>query len=103
MFRLLRERARDAGNEGGRAGGVIVIQRFGGALNLNVHLHALILDGVLVPTQDGRMIFQPVPRLTTLDVEEALATIEPHVARRLGWSRCVVTSCGRLWRPSACR
>jgi hypothetical protein len=25
---------------------VIVVQRFGGALNLNVHLHALVLDGV---------------------------------------------------------
>jgi hypothetical protein len=49
-------------------------------------MHALILDGVLVPAQDGRMIFQRLPRLTTLDVEEVLATIEPLVGRRLEWA-----------------
>jgi hypothetical protein len=27
---------------------VAIVQRFGGALNLNVHLHALVLDGVFV-------------------------------------------------------
>lgn len=30
-----------------RSGAIIVVQRFGGALNLNVHLHALVLEGVL--------------------------------------------------------
>ena len=29
-----------------RTGGVTLIQRFGSALNLNVHLHMIILDGV---------------------------------------------------------
>jgi len=28
----------------GRGGAVAVIQRFGGALNLNVHIHALVMD-----------------------------------------------------------
>ncbi len=37
----------------GRGGGVVVIQRFGGALNLNVHLHALVLDGVFAREDDG--------------------------------------------------
>ena len=31
---------------GARTGVVTLIQRFGSALNLNVHLHMLILDGV---------------------------------------------------------
>ncbi len=82
VFRLLRERARDAGIEAGRAGGVVVIQRFGGAMNLNVHFHALILDGVFAATEDGTMQFHRAARLTTLDVEEVLATIDPVVARR---------------------
>jgi hypothetical protein len=30
---------------------VVVVQRFGGALNLNIHLHALVLDGMF--TNDG--------------------------------------------------
>ena len=39
-------RARGSSAADGRGGAVAVIQRFGGALNLNVHVHALVLDGV---------------------------------------------------------
>jgi len=35
---LLRRRARQAGVAGGRGGAVAIIQRFGAALNLNVHV-----------------------------------------------------------------
>jgi hypothetical protein len=38
----------------GRGGAVAVIQRFGGALNLNVHLHVLALDGVFARTLPAR-------------------------------------------------
>ena len=41
----LRRRARQTGVPGGRGGAVAIIQRFGAALNLNVHVHALVLDG----------------------------------------------------------
>jgi hypothetical protein len=34
IFRVLRERACDTGVEDGRGGGVVVIHRFGGSLNL---------------------------------------------------------------------
>jgi len=34
------------GLPGGRGGAVVIVQRFGSALNLNVHLHAMVLDGV---------------------------------------------------------
>jgi hypothetical protein len=57
VFRQLRDRARHAGIRDGRAGGVIVIQRFGGALNLNLHFHALILDGVFAPIDGGALAF----------------------------------------------
>jgi hypothetical protein len=83
VFRRLRDRASDAGIRDGRAGGVVVIQRFGGALNLNLHFHALILDGVFAPVDGGALGFHPLDELTTLDVEEVLATIAPLVARRL--------------------
>ena len=42
---FLRARARHDEVADGRGGAVAVIQRFGGALNLNVHVHALVLDG----------------------------------------------------------
>ena len=35
-----------AGESNAQGGAVCLEQRFGGALNLNVHLHALLLDGV---------------------------------------------------------
>jgi len=34
-------------------GAVTLIQRFGSALNLNIHLHLLCLDGVYVPCPTG--------------------------------------------------
>jgi hypothetical protein len=51
---FLRQRARREGVVDGRSGAVVIIQRFGGALNLNVHLHALVLDGVF--TRDGSAV-----------------------------------------------
>ena len=44
-----------------RTGAVTLIQRFGSALNLNVHFHMLFLDGVYVVGADGRLQrFRPV-------------------------------------------
>ena len=60
-----------------------VLQRFGGALNLNVHIHALVLDGVFAKDESGALVFHPAPSLTALDVAEVLATVEPRIARLL--------------------
>jgi len=49
-----RRRARRLGVPNGRSGSVTVIQRFGGGLNLNVHFHTLLLDGVFtMAAEDG--------------------------------------------------
>jgi hypothetical protein len=42
----------------GQAGAVTLIQRFGSALNLNVHFHMLFLDGVYVERSDGSLRFR---------------------------------------------
>jgi hypothetical protein len=55
---FLRARARRTGVADGRSGAVVMIQRFGGALNLNVHLHALVIDGVFAWTGE-RLAFHP--------------------------------------------
>ena len=83
VFGLLRARARDGGVADGRGGAVAVIQRFGGALNLNVHIHALVVDGVFARNRAGALHFHPVARLTALDVAEVLATVEPGITRLL--------------------
>ena len=79
----LRRRALSDGVVDGRGGAVAVIQRFGGALNLNVHVHALVFDGVFARTAAGALTFHPTRPLTALDVEEVLATVEPRIARLL--------------------
>ncbi len=79
----LRRRARLDDVADGRGGAVAVLQRFGGALNLNVHVHALVLDGVFAKDRMGTPVFHPAPRLTSLDVAEVLATVEPPVRRLL--------------------
>jgi hypothetical protein len=53
VFRLLRDHARAVSLEQPRGGAVAIIQRFGGALNLNVYIHALVLDGVFARDAAG--------------------------------------------------
>ena len=79
----LRRRARRAGVVDGRGGAVVVIQRFGGSLNLNVHLHGLVLDGVFARDADGGLTFHRTRPLTALDVDEVLATVEARVGALL--------------------
>ncbi len=42
-------------------GAVTLIQRFGSALNVNVHLHMLVLDGIYRRVGEGGLRFVPVP------------------------------------------
>ena len=79
----LRSRARLDDVADGRGGAVAIVQRFGGALNLNVHVHALVLDGVFAQDRAGALTFHPAPRLTAMDVAEVLATVEPRITRLL--------------------
>jgi hypothetical protein len=81
--RHLRDRARARGLVDPRGGAVAVVQRFGGALNLNVRIHALVLDGVFARGEDGRLAFHATPSLTEADVADVLAAIEPGVTRLL--------------------
>lgn len=48
-----RKRAKAAGFKEPRSGAVTFIQRFGSALNLNIHFHTVIPDGVFYKTSDG--------------------------------------------------
>ena len=79
---FLRRQARAGGVVDGRGGAVAIVQRFGDALNLNVHFHALILDGVFA--KDGVGVrFHTGSCLDTADINEVLATVKAHVRRLL--------------------
>jgi hypothetical protein len=65
-----------------RTGAVTLIQRFGSALNLNIHFHLLVLDGVYVLTATGprfRRVAPPAP----VELEGLLGRIVARIARQL--------------------
>ena len=67
---------------GAKTGAVTLIQRFGSALNLNIHFHMLFLDGVC-DFKGRRPTFHRVPRPTRAELAKLLHTIGQRVARLL--------------------
>ena len=78
-----RRRARAQGIASGRSGAVAIIQRFGAALNVNVHTHALVLDGVFVEDATGTLVFHPGPPPDGAALDVLLATIARRIERLL--------------------
>ena len=66
-----------------RTGAVTLIQRFGSALNLNVHFHMLFLDGVYVDHSDGTVRFRWVKAPTSAELTPLAHTIAQRVGRYL--------------------
>jgi hypothetical protein len=81
---FLRRRARHAhGVADGRGGAVVLIQRFGSALNVNVHGHALVLDGVCADDGAGGLRFHHAAPPRDDEMDAVLATIARRVRRLL--------------------
>src|SRR5207253_4202773 len=73
-----------AGNEDSRAAlHGVQPQRFGGGLQLNVHFHTLLLDGVFAAGEDGSLEFHAAERPSDEEVARLLATIYRRVQRLL--------------------
>src|SRR5882672_4128576 len=89
-----RRRAVQLGNLGGHGGAVSVQHRFGGALNLNCHVHAAVIDGMFTrDDQDERAVFHAVPPPDPF----ALADVIEGVYKRLvAWlrGRGLLADCG---------
>ncbi len=67
-----------------QAGAVTLIQRFGGALNANIHFHMLFLDGVYVGPKRGTSTrFRQVKAPTSDALTHLTHTIAQRVARYL--------------------
>jgi hypothetical protein len=84
VFASLRRRARKRwGVARGQCGAVTFVQRFGDALNLNVHFHSLLLDGVYAPGPGGTLHFRPLPPPDDAEVERVVAQVARRLARLL--------------------
>lgn len=86
----LRQRARVDGVGGGRSGAVAIIQRFGSALNLNVHTHLIVLDGVFAEDGRGGLRFHAAPAPREDEMDALVATIARRTARLLRRRRVLV-------------
>ena len=78
--------------------------RFGAALNLNVHVHALVIDGVFTEDSDGTVMFHPLPPPGDDEVAAVLAIISHRIRlllRRRGVADVAVS--GAAADPSDCR
>ena len=65
----------------GATGAVTLIQRFGLALNLNVHFHMIFLDGVYVP--GDQPVFRHVPAPTSVQLRVLVQQIAERIGRPL--------------------
>jgi len=66
-----------------KTGAVTLIQRFGSALNLNIHFHMLFLDGVFTQNQTGQMSFVRSKAPTLDELNKLVHTISHRIARYL--------------------
>ncbi len=84
LFAALRRRARDQWDEDrGQCGAVTFIQRFGSALNLNIHFHTLVFDGVYSRDTGKPTHFRPLPPPSADEVARVLAGTARRIARLL--------------------
>ena len=77
----------------GHVGGILVRHRFGGSLNLHIHDHVLLLDGVYVTGEDGNLRFQQTPPPRDEEMQDLANTLH----RRL---MCVFKRRELLQEPS---
>jgi hypothetical protein len=67
----------------GATGAVTLIQRFGSALNLNIHFHILFLDGVYVYRDSRAPHFQRVKAPDKSELQDLVQLISQRVGRSL--------------------
>ena len=79
------------------AGSVTLIQRFGSAANLNIHLHCLVLDGVYRRTE-GEPVFDAARAPTGDELAGLLEQIVARLMKLLTRSGYLVEEQGMTWR-----
>ena len=88
LFGELRRRAHEQlGVSPSQCGAVTFVQRYGDALNCNVHFHSLVIDGVYAAGEDSRPQFHVLPAPEDEDVLRLTMLVSQRVQsllKRLG-------------------
>jgi hypothetical protein len=79
----------------GQGGAVTLIQRFGSAANLNIHLHCLVLDGVYRCDADGSPAFIEADAPTDDELDALLHTVIARLMKMLTRRRVLVEDMGQ--------
>ncbi len=61
-------------------GAVTHVQRFGSSVNLNVHFHVMVLDGVVTRDEGGRPVFHAAPPPTRDELDEVVRRVQRRTA-----------------------
>ena len=83
--------------EEGHGGAVTLIQRFGSAANLNIHLHCLVLDGVYRGGGDGVPAFVEVAAPTDDELHTLLQTLITRLMKLLTRRGVLVEDMGQTY------
>jgi hypothetical protein len=81
----------------GHSGAVTLIQRFGSAANLNIHLHCLVLDGVYRCGADGAPLFVEVGPPTDDELHALLQTVIARLMKMLTHRGVLVEEMGQTY------
>jgi hypothetical protein len=82
VFARYRARGRAQGIGDPQPGAVTFVQRFGSSLNLNVHFHVCLLDGVFDRDVHGRLRFRSAAEPTRDEMESIVRRVHKRIA---GW------------------
>jgi hypothetical protein len=81
----------------GQGGAVTLIQRFGSAVNLNIHLHCLVLDGVYRRGADGAPSFVEAAAPTDEELRALLQTVIARLMKMLTRRGVLLEDMGQAW------
>ncbi len=83
--------ARGNAVEGAEFGAITFVQRFGSSLNLNVHFHVVVLDGVFSRDDERHLLFTPAPPPTRAEMLEVVHEVKRQADKLL--QRCADELC----------
>ena len=66
-----------------KTGSVTLIQRFGSALNSNLHFHILFIDGVYEQKENSKLAFHRVSAPSASELNSLAVKISQRIARHL--------------------
>jgi hypothetical protein len=83
--------------EEGQGGAVTLIQRFGSAANLNIHLHCVVLDGVYRCGADGVPMFVEARAPSDDELYALLHTVITRLMKMLTRRGALIEEMGQTW------